>query len=126
MATQMPSNAAMGKKLRELREERGIKREQVALALDMGAENWRHYEAGRTKLTLPMLPKIADAYGLDLARLIGELFYLPEDADTVTHEGSPGRKTEQQNSLALYLDWADLDPLRTARAPVRELVCAGR
>lgn len=45
--------------------------------------------------------------------------------DTVGHGGSPRRKDGQQNSFALYLDCLAGDPLRTARAPIRELAYAG-
>lgn len=66
-------NQSIGRRLRTLREERGIRREQVALALDMGAENLRHYEAGRSGLLLKMLPDIADVFGMTPLELAAQL-----------------------------------------------------
>lgn len=62
-------NRAIGERLRLLREARGIRRERIALALDMGAENLRHYEAGRSRLALEHLPIIADIYGMSVGKL---------------------------------------------------------
>lgn len=73
---------AIGQRLRVLREARGIRRELVALALDMGSENLRHYEAGRSRLALEHLPAIADIYGMSVGELATLLLAAPEREKT--------------------------------------------
>lgn len=61
---------------------------------------------------------------LDVASDIGR-----PDADTVGHDGDPGLLMKRKTNLALYLDWplrTSPDALRIDRAPIRELVPAGR
>lgn len=69
-----------GHRLRVLREQRGIQRERLALALGMGSENLRHYEAGRQGLTLRMLPRIAEVFGMSARELAAHL--LGEDSES--------------------------------------------
>lgn len=125
MAAKTEASLVVGRRLRELREERGIPKELVALKLSMSAENVRHYESGRNQLAVTMLPTLADIYGMTLAELVGELFSLPSTEDTVVPDGSRTHKMKHSNSFALYLDCLAGDPLRAPRAPIRELAFAG-
>lgn len=72
-------NQAIGPRLRVLREERGIPREQLALVLGMGSENLRHYESGRQRLTLEMLPAIAALYEMPVETLAVRLLSNADD-----------------------------------------------
>lgn len=116
----------VGARLRALREDRGIPREQLAIVLKMGAENVRHYEAGRTPLTLPMLPVIADLYGMTLAELVAALFEPHPPGHTGAHHDN-GRHI---NGTANY-NYTESAKTRFARprtplALTRELVAAAR
>lgn len=68
-ATDEARRQAIGQKLRSLREERGIPRERIALALTMGSENLRHYESGRVRITLEMLPVLAEIFDMSVGEL---------------------------------------------------------
>lgn len=116
----------LGQKLRFLREQRGIRRERLALDLDMGSENWRHYEAGRNHLQAWMLPVIAQSLGMDLPDLLSELYDLggPCQAASVSGYESHNNGTANYN----YTESAkpSFQPSRTRFAPPRELVGASR
>lgn len=75
------------------------------------SENWNRL-GGQERSVVNQLLKMASSF-------------CPSAEDTVGHGGLPRRKDGQQNSLALYLDWPQGDPLRTAHAPIRELAFAG-
>lgn len=84
MAAKTSAGVSVARRLRELREERGIPKERVALAFEMSAENWRHYESGRNQLAVTMLPTIAAIYDITVENLLLELFELrsvPADRD---------------------------------------------
>lgn len=81
MVVEVPLNQRIGARLRDLREARGIRKERVALELDMSAQNWALYEAGKQKLTVTMLPTIAEVFGLTVADLVVALFDLREICD---------------------------------------------
>ena len=66
----------VGRRLKELREELGIRPEQVALALDMSASNYNHYETGRHRLRLDQLPVIAETLGVTREELLIRLLSL--------------------------------------------------
>lgn len=91
MAAKTAASLDVGRRLRELREERGIPKERMALELSMSAENWRHYESGRNQLAVTMLPTIAALYGISLENLLLDLFELRvtaparSDSDTTRH-----------------------------------------
>lgn len=57
-------NQSVGKRLRELREQRGIPKERLALVFEMSGENWRHYESGRNRIAIEMLPELADFFDM--------------------------------------------------------------
>lgn len=120
------SNHDLGRKLRMLREQRGIRRERLALDLDMSAGNWAHYEAGRNQINAWMLPAIAESLQMDLAELLSELYGLGGSCRE-TAESSPMR---QNRISANYNYTKSAGPLsRPSHAPLhrsRELVAAGR
>lgn len=91
MAAKTSAGVDVARRLRELREERGIPKERVALAFEMSAENWRHYESGRNQLAVTMLPTIAAIYDISVENLLLELFELRtapagrSESDTTRH-----------------------------------------
>lgn len=122
MAVKTELSQGVGARLRAIREEKGIPREQLAIALRMGAENVRHYEAGRTPLTIPMLPVIADLYGMTLAELVSCLFDSGEPGHMVSSNGNESHT----NGTANYNYTESRRVLSRGGAPARELVAAGR
>lgn len=76
-------NVAWGNRLRRLREQRGVKRERVALDLDMTAENWRHYESGRNPLVARHLPVLARSLGIPFDQFMAELVSAWVEVDSV-------------------------------------------
>lgn len=76
--------AVVGKKLRALREELGFKPWQIAQALGMSTENYRHYEAGRNRLQALDLPKIARTFGLSSAAFLERLGLIEESGQPQT------------------------------------------
>lgn len=93
MAVKTESSVEVGKRLRALRQVRGIPKERVALDLAMSSENWRHYETGRNHLPASMLPGIAETYGMSLVELVSALFDVRTESDTVVQNG---RKTDNK------------------------------
>lgn len=122
MQMEAPLNQAIGRKLRELREARGIRKERIALELEMSAQNWALYEAGKQKLTVTMLPTIAGLYGMTVAELTAELF------EEGLHERTPASITTSENTQTDLLIKSRLAPTwprihQPARS--RELAAAG-
>jgi transcriptional regulator with XRE-family HTH domain len=127
VSVEAPLNTVIGRRLRTLREERRIPRERLALALEMSSENLRNYEAGKQKLTLAMLPTVADTYGMSLPDLLVELF---------NFEGSPCQSestfvNERHNKGTANYNYTEsakpsFGPSRTRSVPSPELVAAGR
>lgn len=126
MAAKSEQSLIVGRRLRELREHRGIPKELVALRLGMSAENVRHYESGRNQLAVTMLPTLANVYGMTLAELVAELFSLPDGEDTVgqLHES---RSHDDPSTELLIKSRLELSSAPMAvRSPIRELALARR
>lgn len=95
MAAKTEESLVVGRRLRELREERGIPKELVALKLSMSAENVRHYESGRNQLAVTMLPTLAGIYGMTVAELVSKLLVDRATSDTLqsSDTGSHNNRT---------------------------------
>lgn len=113
-----------GRRLRELREARGLKKEHVALAVGVGASNVGHYETGRSAPSVVGLLRIADLFEMTPSELMAALCGGPvspggnardcdERMDIGEHTDTPDCEQLHGNSLALSLDW------RRLRAPQR-------
>lgn len=102
MAAKTAAMFDVARKLRELRESRGIPKEQVALTLAMSAENWRHYESGRNQLAVTMLPTLADLYGMTVAELVSALLTARTDSDTMYN--SHGESDINSTANYIYTD----------------------
>jgi len=57
---------AIGKRIAELRKERGVSQTQLADAIGMAQPNLANIEAGRYSTTIDVLERIADALGAKL------------------------------------------------------------
>lgn len=91
-----PENQQIGRLLRSVRIERGIKAEQMAERLAMSAENYRHYEAGRNKLSALDLPRFANALGISAQALTDRLQITGAPAQP---EQPPGPTTHAMTEL---------------------------
>lgn len=89
-----PYLAAVGARIRELREERGITLE--GLALDCGYDSKGHFsgiETGRVSPPLELLRRIAVRFGLSVSKLIDVPLGLPIAADRQTrYEPTPKKR----------------------------------
>ena len=61
----------MGKKLKELREERGLTQKQVADALKIHSVTYLHYEKGQREPPLSLLADMAKFFGESVDYLLG-------------------------------------------------------
>ncbi len=61
----------MGKRLKELREERGLTQKQVADALKIHSVTYLHYEKGQREPPLSMLADMAKFFGESVDYLLG-------------------------------------------------------
>ena len=61
----------LGKKLKELREERGLTQKQVADALKIHSVTYLHYEKGQREPPLSLLAEMAKFYGESVDYLLG-------------------------------------------------------
>lgn len=58
-------------RLRELREDRGIGKDEMAKVLDVSLETYKSYETGATNPPFAKIVKIADMFGVSIDYLIG-------------------------------------------------------
>ena len=61
----------IGKQMKELRSESGLKQKDVARALGLNPKAFAHYEAGRRKPNYELLGKIVNFYGVTADYLLG-------------------------------------------------------
>lgn len=61
----------LAERMRELRKERNLRQEQVAVALDIGISTYCRYEQGKREPTATFLDKLADYYGVSVDYLLG-------------------------------------------------------
>ena len=65
------TDGAIGKRMKELRSEKGLKQKEVAEDLGLSPKAFAHYEAGRRKPNYELLGKVADFYGVTTDYLLG-------------------------------------------------------
>lgn len=78
-----PEAIRVGAILRAVRLEQDRTQEQVASRLPIGEGAYAAYEAGRSRFTLPELPAIARALGVDVAYLTRRLGYCGDNTDAM-------------------------------------------
>lgn len=60
---------AFGKRLQELRKERGLSQEKFALAIGMDRTYYASVEAGKRNVSLRNIQKISQGFGINLSQL---------------------------------------------------------
>ena len=61
----------LAERLKELRKERSVRQEQVAVALDISMSAYCNYEQGKREPTASILVRMADYYDVSLDYLLG-------------------------------------------------------
>jgi len=61
----------LAERLKELRKEKGLRQEQVAVALDISMSSYCLYEQGKREPTASVLCRMADYYGVSADYLLG-------------------------------------------------------
>lgn len=64
---------ALGERIAELRRERDMTQQQLADALGLSQKTVGHYEVGRIRLQVAMLPDLADCLGVSISALLDPL-----------------------------------------------------
>ena len=62
---------AVGDRLRDLRKANGLSQEHAARKVGVGVKTWNNWENGRTALRDTNARRIADAFGVSIATIIG-------------------------------------------------------
>lgn len=63
----------LGKRIRELRNEKGLSQEKFALSIEMDRTYFASVEAGRRNISICNIKKIADGLGVSLSDLFAGL-----------------------------------------------------
>lgn len=79
-----PEARRVGNVLRAVRNEQDLTQEYVASKLPIGEGAYAAYEAGRSRFTLPELPSVARALGVDVAYLSRRLGLCGDGSDAMT------------------------------------------
>ena len=61
----------LAERLKELRKERNLRQEHVAVALDIGMSTYCRYEQGKREPTASVLCRMADYYDVSVDYLLG-------------------------------------------------------
>lgn len=61
----------LAERLKELRKERNLRQEQVAVALDVGMSTYCRYEQGKREPTASVIVRMADYYDVSADYLLG-------------------------------------------------------
>lgn len=64
---------ALGERIADLRRERNMTQQQLADALGLSQKTVGHYEVGRIRLQVSMLPDLADCLGVSVSGLLDPL-----------------------------------------------------
>jgi transcriptional regulator with XRE-family HTH domain len=62
----------LGARLTKLRKEQGLSQQSVADKLGIAQQSYAHYEVGRVRMPLWVLPRLAQLFGVSADELIGE------------------------------------------------------
>jgi transcriptional regulator with XRE-family HTH domain len=78
----------LGTRIAKLRKEQGLSQQSVADKLGIAQQSYAHYEVGRVRMPLWMLPQIAQLFGVSTDELIGE--------STKSGKRGPASRLQQQ------------------------------
>jgi|HubBroStandDraft_1064217.scaffolds.fasta_scaffold99763_2 transcriptional regulator with XRE-family HTH domain len=62
---------ALGARITKLRKEQGLSQQSVADTLGMAQQSYAHYEVGRVRMPVWMLPRISQLFGVSVEELVG-------------------------------------------------------
>ena len=79
---------ALGARVTKLRKEQGLSQQSVADKLGIAQQSYAHYEVGRVRMPLWVLPRLAQLFGVSADELIGE--------STRTGKRGPASRLQQQ------------------------------
>ncbi len=82
----------MGARIAQARKERGITQVQLSSSLGIAQQTLAHYEGGKLRLPISLLPALANALDTTVEVLIGQ----PKVKSTGTAKRGPTSKLEQQ------------------------------
>ncbi len=61
----------LAERMRELRKEKNLRQEQLAVVLDIGMSTYCRYEQGKREPTASLIVQLADYYGVSTDYLLG-------------------------------------------------------
>ena len=61
----------LGKRIAELRREQGLSQQAIADELGLPQQTYAHYEVGRARLPMSLLPELARLFGVAVDELLG-------------------------------------------------------
>ena len=62
---------ALGARIAQLRKEQGLSQQAVADAIDVAQQTYGHYEVGRVRMPISLLPEVAQFFGVSTDDLLG-------------------------------------------------------
>jgi transcriptional regulator with XRE-family HTH domain len=76
LAASMPANdeqffKALGARIAELRKEQGLSQQALADQLEVAQQTLAHYEVGRARMPVSLLPELARIFGIGVDELLG-------------------------------------------------------
>lgn len=76
IAVSMPANdeqflKSLGARIAELRKEQGLSQQALADQLDIAQQTLAHYEVGRARMPISLLPELARIFGVGVDELLG-------------------------------------------------------
>jgi transcriptional regulator with XRE-family HTH domain len=63
--------AQLGARIAQLRKDQGLSQQSVADTLGIAQQSYAHYEVGRVRMPIAMLPQIAQLFGVSTDELLG-------------------------------------------------------
>jgi transcriptional regulator with XRE-family HTH domain len=62
---------ALGARIAQLRKDQGMSQQSVADALGVAQQTYAHYEVGRIRMPISLLPELAPLFGVSIDDLLG-------------------------------------------------------
>lgn len=89
---------SFGKRLRGIRERRGLTQKEAADRIGISVDGYRHWEHGRSQGLLQFLDPTASAFGLSVSQLMAELgFY---DKSEISQDGAPAVSADTLSAIS--------------------------
>ena len=82
----------LGKRIARLRQERDMTQQQLADLLGMPQQTLAHYEVGRSRVSVAMLPTLSEIFKVPIDKLLGQ-------TDAVARTGKRGPPSQLERSF---------------------------